>query len=128
MDYAKENPSVVVYVKPRRHRTPVIVAEYLNGDRQWINCRNHSDEEITKWLQVLKTQNEDHTATRYRKMWHTDQPSIQGVWTPYTQKNPTLNLVQFPEESLAEPLDREETATEKLIKLMQERRQQAETK
>lgn len=28
VDYAKENPGVVVYVKPRRHRTPVIVAEY----------------------------------------------------------------------------------------------------
>lgn len=28
IDYAKENPGVVVYVKPRRHRTPVIVAEY----------------------------------------------------------------------------------------------------
>lgn len=28
VDFAKANPGVVVYVKPRRHRTPVIVAEY----------------------------------------------------------------------------------------------------
>jgi len=28
INYAKENPGVVVYVKPRRHRHPVIVAEY----------------------------------------------------------------------------------------------------
>lgn len=28
IDFAKTNPGVVVYVKPRRHRTPVMVAEY----------------------------------------------------------------------------------------------------
>lgn len=28
VDYASKNSGVVVYVKPRRHRTPVITAEY----------------------------------------------------------------------------------------------------
>ena len=28
IDYAKQNPGVVVYVKPRRHRSPVLKAEY----------------------------------------------------------------------------------------------------
>lgn len=28
VDFAKANPGVVVYVKPRRHRTAVVVAEY----------------------------------------------------------------------------------------------------
>lgn len=28
VEFAKSNPGVVVYVKPRRHRGPVIVAEY----------------------------------------------------------------------------------------------------
>lgn len=28
IDYAKHNSGVVVYVKPRRHRNPVIKAEY----------------------------------------------------------------------------------------------------
>jgi len=28
VDFAKENPGIVVYVKPRRHRTPVLVGEY----------------------------------------------------------------------------------------------------
>lgn len=35
LNFAKENPGVVVYVKPRRHRTPVLVGEYrkyLIGD------------------------------------------------------------------------------------------------
>lgn len=28
VNFAKENPGVVVYVKPRRHRAPVVVGEY----------------------------------------------------------------------------------------------------
>lgn len=28
VNFARANPSVVVYVKPRRHRGPVVVAEY----------------------------------------------------------------------------------------------------
>lgn len=28
IDFAKNNPGVVVYLKPRRHRGPVMVAEY----------------------------------------------------------------------------------------------------
>lgn len=28
VDFAKENPGIVVYVKPRRHRTPVLIGEY----------------------------------------------------------------------------------------------------
>lgn len=28
VEFAKNNPSVVIYLKPRRHRGPVIVAEY----------------------------------------------------------------------------------------------------
>ncbi len=28
VNFARENPSVVVYLKPRRHRSPLMVAEY----------------------------------------------------------------------------------------------------
>jgi len=28
VQFAKENPGTAIYLKPRRHRTPVIVAEY----------------------------------------------------------------------------------------------------
>lgn len=34
--YAKENPGVVVYVKPRRHRGPVIKAEYCKKIFIWF--------------------------------------------------------------------------------------------
>ena len=31
VNFAKENPGVVVYVKPRRHRAPVVVGEYCKS-------------------------------------------------------------------------------------------------
>lgn len=65
----------------------------------------------------MRGQNGNSSATRLRKMWHTDKPSIQGPWTPFTHKSPELNLVVFPDEKLSKPLDVETTATEKLLEL-----------
>lgn len=144
IDFAKHNPGVVVYVKPRRHRGPVMVAEYrkslrrilaatarsecppslrpVNGDRQWINCRNNTSEEITKWIDLLRGQNGDSSSFRLRKMWHTDQPSIQGPWTPFTHRAPELNLVRFPADDLSRPLDVQPSATEQLIRLFEQQK------
>ncbi|XP_037805991.1 39S ribosomal protein L43, mitochondrial [Lucilia sericata] len=120
IDFAKENPGIVVYVKPRRHRTPVLVGEYLNGEREWLNCRNSSKDDILKWIELLKTQNGPSSATRLRKMWHTDVPSIQGPWTPFMLRNPENNLVNYPNSELSRPLDIQPSATEKLIELFKE--------
>lgn len=37
VDFAKENPGIVVYVKPRRHRTPVLVGEYCKYPNSRLN-------------------------------------------------------------------------------------------
>ena len=41
MDFAKNNPGTVVYLKPRRHRSPCMVAEYCEyfflTERMWFN-------------------------------------------------------------------------------------------
>lgn len=55
-------------------------------------------------------------------MWHTDKPSIQGCWTPFTHRNPELNLAVFPVEKLSKPLDIEQSATEKLIELFEKQK------
>ncbi|XP_018561469.1 39S ribosomal protein L43, mitochondrial [Anoplophora glabripennis] len=122
VNYAKENPGVVVYLKPRRHRSPVIKAEYLNGDTQWITCRNFTQEEILKWLTLLKTQSKNHTGDRLRKLWYSDHPSIQGPWTPYTFRDPRLNLVQFPNEELSQPANLEKSSEQELIELFEKQK------
>lgn len=86
----------------------------MNGETQWVNCRNFSNEEILKWITLLKTQQSNTTGIRYRKLWHTDVPSIQGPWTPYTFRDTQLNLAKFPNKELSEPLGLEKTTTEKL--------------
>ncbi|KAK9885101.1 hypothetical protein WA026_009323 [Henosepilachna vigintioctopunctata] len=121
IDFAKSNSGIVVYLKPRRHRTAVITAEYLNGDKQWINCRNFTKVEILKWLNLLKTQQGDTTGTRFLKLQHTEIPSIQGPWTPYTFRPPSLNLTNFPEESISK-LSEKTSATKELLELYEQQK------
>lgn len=127
MDFSTNNPGVVVYVKPRRHRLPVIVGEYLNGDRHWMCVRNNTEEEITKWVELLRTQNGNTSASRLLKLIHTEQPSIQGPWTPYAHANPALNTTTFPDDRLSTPVDIEQSATEKLLEIFEKQKLQQQT-
>ncbi|KAG7298529.1 hypothetical protein JYU34_018169 [Plutella xylostella] len=122
VDFAKENPGVVVYLKPRRHRGPVVVAEYLNGDRVWMSVNNKSQSEITKWIEVLRTQAGDVSATRLRKYQYTDYPSVQGPWTPFTFKDPSLNTAKLPDPKYGANNRLGETATEKLRKMFEQQK------
>ncbi|XP_049883523.1 39S ribosomal protein L43, mitochondrial [Pectinophora gossypiella] len=114
VDFAKQNPGVVVYLKPRRHRGPVAVAEYLNGDRVWMSLQNKTHSEITKWIEVLRTQQGDVSGTRLRKYQYTDYPSVQGPWTPFTFKEPELNTASLPDPKFGANNRLPMTATEKL--------------
>lgn len=67
----------------------------------------------------MRFQNGDTSVIRYRKHWQTNLPSIQGPWTPFTHKNPLFNLVVYPEKDLGDVLDKEQSATEKLLELVQ---------
>ncbi|XP_051175464.1 39S ribosomal protein L43, mitochondrial [Leptopilina boulardi] len=117
LDYARNNSGTVVYLKPRRHRSPVIVAEYLDGSRHWVGCRNFHREEVIKWMELLTTETHDGAEKRLRRLWHTDFPSIQGPWTPFTFRDPALNLAIYPDTELGAAIKLEQTATEKLIEL-----------
>ncbi|XP_050309217.1 39S ribosomal protein L43, mitochondrial [Anthonomus grandis grandis] len=122
INFVNESPEVAVYMKPRRHRTPIIKAEYLNGDTQWVNARNFTEEEVLKWLKLLKSQSTDRTGIRLRKLLHTDHPSIQGPWTPYTFRDPKLNLATFPDENLSGPELFEKSATEQLMEMFEKQK------
>lgn len=89
----------------------------MNGDRRWMSMHCRDSKEILEWLSLLSKQAGDTQPIRYRKNWHTDVPSIQGPWSPWTRKNPDDLLATFPNEKLGEPLDMPETATEKLMRL-----------
>ncbi|KOB71986.1 Mitochondrial ribosomal protein L43 [Operophtera brumata] len=122
VEFAKGNPGVVVYLKPRRHRGPVVVAEYLNGERIWMNMHNKTHSEITKWIETLRTQQGDVSATRLRKYQYTAYPSIQGPWSPFTFREPELNTAELPDVKFGENNRLPTSATEQLRLLFERQR------
>jgi hypothetical protein len=94
----------------------------VNGDRRWMSMNKRSDEEILKWINLLSLQAGNTEPIRYRKNWHTESPSIQNPWTPFTHQNPVDNLQSYPSESAGTILESKETATEKLMRLMNDRK------
>ncbi|VVD03887.1 unnamed protein product [Leptidea sinapis] len=122
VQFAEQNPSVVVYLKPRRHRSPVAVAEYLNGSRVWMNFNQKTHSEILKWIENLRTQQDDVAATRLRKYQYTDHPSIQGPWTPFTFKDPELNVAELPNVKFGANNRLPKTATEELRLLFEKQK------
>ncbi|XP_069851152.1 large ribosomal subunit protein mL43 [Dipodomys merriami] len=88
-DFARRNPGIVIYVNPRPCQVPRVVAEYLNGSvrEESLNCK--SVEEITALVQKLANQS-GLDIIRIRKPFHTDNPSIQGQWHPFTNKPTTF--------------------------------------
>lgn len=126
VSFAQDHPGTAVYLKPRRHKSPSFVAEYLNGEREVISCHNFSSQEMIKWLNLYTTRS-GIPLKRYLKMWHTDCPSIQGVWSPFTNLDPALNTAQFPSPKLSSPVWVEKSATEELLEKIKQQKISDET-
>lgn len=94
----------------------------VNGDKTYISCHNLTREEVGKWLNLLTTQSGNSDGTRLRKLMHTDFPSIQGPWTPFTFGDPSLNLAKYPDEELSKPLNQSKSASDKLLELFNEQK------
>uniref|UniRef100_A0A3P9JXT8 Large ribosomal subunit protein mL43 n=1 Tax=Oryzias latipes TaxID=8090 RepID=A0A3P9JXT8_ORYLA len=89
VDYAKKNPGTVVYVSPQACNVPKIVAEYLNGNVREELVTSKTSQQISEILTKLTNQS-GLDIIRLRKPFHTDSPSIQGQWHPFT--NPGTKL------------------------------------
>jgi len=107
--FAKKNPGIVVYLKPRRHRSPTLVAEFLNGETFHQSLNNYSVEEIAANFDILK----NHSGRAYSDQFknkYSDHPSVQGYWTPYVNRDPVEATTKYPQDK--RPLITEESATE----------------
>ncbi|XP_065221522.1 large ribosomal subunit protein mL43 [Planococcus citri] len=118
LDFSRTHPDVVVYVKPRRHHSPVVVAEYLNGEKQYMSFHQFTRDETLMWLNHF-TNRVGVPTVRYRKLLYTECPSIQGVWSPFTFRDPALNLETFPNPKFTIPENMPPTATERLRELFE---------
>lgn len=67
----------------------------VNGGEEYIGCNNLSRSEVYKWLSWMRTKS-GYQDYRYLTYSHTDNPSIQGVWSPFTHRDPADNIAEFP--------------------------------
>ncbi|XP_072229348.1 large ribosomal subunit protein mL43 [Leuresthes tenuis] len=100
VDYAKKNPGTVVYVSPQPCRVPKIVAEYLNGNVREEFITSKTSQQISEILTKLTNQS-GLDIMRIRKPFHTDSPSIQGQWHPFTNRPPSIGPIR-PQKQNAE--------------------------
>uniref|UniRef100_A0A8D0H3X0 Large ribosomal subunit protein mL43 n=1 Tax=Sphenodon punctatus TaxID=8508 RepID=A0A8D0H3X0_SPHPU len=91
VDFARRNPGIMVYVTPQPCRVPTLVAEYLNGSVREEYITSKSAEEIAAIIHKLASQS-GLEIIRIRKPFHSDNPSIQGQWHPFTNKHSALNV------------------------------------
>lgn len=93
VDYAKQNPGTVVYVSPQACRIPKVVAEYLNGNVREEIVTGKTSPQISELLAKLTNQS-GQDIIRIRKPFHTDNPSIQGQWHPFTNRPPSVDPIR----------------------------------
>ncbi|MED6274187.1 39S ribosomal protein L43, mitochondrial [Characodon lateralis] len=93
VDYAKKNPGTVVYVSPQPCRVPKIVAEYLNGNTKEELVTNKTSQQVLEVVTKLTDQS-GLDIIRIRKPFHTDSPSIQGKWQPFTNRPPSAGFIR----------------------------------
>ncbi|XP_041818285.1 39S ribosomal protein L43, mitochondrial [Chelmon rostratus] len=93
VDYAKKNPSTVTYVSPQSCRIPKIVAEYLNGTVREEIITGKTAPQISELFTKLTNQS-GLDIIRIRKPFHTDNPSIQGQWHPFTNRPPSIGPIR----------------------------------
>ncbi|XP_073236229.1 large ribosomal subunit protein mL43-like [Porites lutea] len=89
VEFAKNNPEVTVYVRERNGKHPRIVANFINGNSKIVEVKNKTPEEIKEWVERLRNES-GVKVQKIRQFWHTENPSIQGTWTPFLNKPPSL--------------------------------------
>lgn len=80
-------------------------------------------DQICKWIETYRTRSGDKII-RYRKPWHTDTPSIQGVWHPFMFKDPKISTKTFPDDGLSRYITQEPSATEQILQMFEEQRKE----
>ncbi|XP_077205685.1 large ribosomal subunit protein mL43 [Paroedura picta] len=102
VDFARQNPGIVLYVCPKRSTIPTLEAEYLNGTVEVKTLTRKSADEIAEIIQLLANQS-GLEIIRIRKPFHTDNPSIQGQWHPFTNKPSVINVQEIGQQCLSSP-------------------------
>lgn len=91
----------------------------VNGYKEKVDLTKMSKDEIAQWIGLMKRRS-GVEIKRLRKEWHTDRPSIQGVWHPFMFKDTELNVVDIQDKKLSEYVSPYKSATQKLLEMQEE--------
>lgn len=119
VDTARKNPGCVIYVKPRFFKAPVMVADYLGGQHQYLSLYRMSCDQIEAWIGWFLTRSGNELYNLKRSV-ASHRPSVQGIWTPFTFRDPKLNLTEFPSEEFGKHISSEPSATETIEQMLRE--------
>ncbi|WAR21511.1 RM43-like protein [Mya arenaria] len=123
LDFTRGNPGVVFYIKPRRHKKPLLTAEYLNGYKEQIEVSRCSKDEIAQWVGLMKGRSGTQIM-KLRKEWHTDTPSIQGTWHPFMFKETARNVTDMKDKGLSDCVPLYKSATERILEMYKDQQHQ----
>lgn len=90
-----------------------------------IDLTRCTKEEIAQWIGLMRGRS-GVQIMRIRKDWHTDTPSIQGMWNPFMFKDTKLNVTDKMDKSLSEYISKYKSASQKLIEMKKLQKQQKE--
>jgi len=91
----------------------------VNGSTQTLDVSQFNTERIKSWLEFMRTRKGDNLV-RLLKKQKTENPSVQGVWNPFTNKNMDRSIESFPSKRLEASTGKEKSSTAKIIELYNE--------
>lgn len=117
LDFANANPGVAIYLRPVHMKAPYILGEYLNGRCCSVHASKYEREEIVRWVNYLRTRS-GQRIVHFKIPQHTEYPSIQGFWNPFTNLPTDRNVMQYPNSEIGLYAPGDLTATERLLALI----------
>lgn len=86
----------------------------MNGNTVQQHATMLPAEEICQWVEHLRCRS-GVDIVRTRKGWFSAHPSIQGIWTPFTNRDTKLSVTQFPNKEFSKCSPVEQSATDRLL-------------
>ncbi|VDP05213.1 unnamed protein product [Soboliphyme baturini] len=79
--------------------------------------------EVNKWVNYLRTRS-GFPIVKFEEMQHTESPSIQGFWNPFLNTPTAFNVAEFPDDEAGIYQADKLSATEMVLKMAEDCRQQ----
>ena len=93
----------------------------VNGEKLWQSFHRLEYPAIFEWMDYYRT----HSGKNYlvqRKYEYTDHPSIQGMWHPFVNADPTIATANFPVDQLSKPFGLPKSASDHLVELFEQQK------